>query len=428
MGYTGRTRQLDEHSIMSRYFIGPSPSTYNTPVAGHQATISRGNPAWLAYKRTGRKSSRHEMGGGFTSIKHEMSPGTRPMSGSNGSNPSGGGYRKVEGHFFPFAPSITGSWVVPSNQYIQIGTGNLVIPPSSIIEGRGATAISQCAPTNPHAGLATAIGELKNDGLPSITSSFLRGESRGSLKGLAEDNLNYQFALKPFYGDLKDFHTAIVDRKKILAQYARDSGRPVRRTYRFPVETTTSTQSLGADLGPWPNTGFAFQSYGQIQRINVFRRETWFVGSFVYHRAGGDGQWNTILQKYQDMNHLLGTGLGPSTYWNLAPWSWAVDWFSNVGDVLNNIQMMVTDGLIMEYGYVMMTETTETYWMRTGSKPYAAYSSYWDLNPWISAKTTTKKWRRQANPFGFGIEFPDLDFRKMSILASLGITRSSRVP
>lgn len=350
------------------------------------------------------------------------------MHGSNGASPSSGGYRAVDGRFLPFAGSVTGTWSIPPNQHISVGGANIVIPPSSIIEGRGATAISRCAPTNPHAGLAVTIGELKNEGLPSLMSSTLKGKDRGTFKGVADDNLNAQFGVLPLYSDMKALHESLRDHKKILSQYARDSGRPVRRTYRFPSEIDTTTPSLGGDLGHWPNTGFAFQSNGQISKVVTTSRETWFVGSFVYHRAGGEGQWNTILQKYQDMNHLLGTGLGPSTYWNLSPWSWAVDWFTNVGDVMNNIQMMMNDGLIMEYGYVMMTEVTETRWVRTGSKPYSAYAQYWDLSPWVATKTVTKKWRRQANPFGFGIEFPSLSGRQMSILAALGITRSSRVP
>lgn len=435
-GYTGRKRKLDDRIIKCGYMTGTSPSVFTQPANGFQVTSSRSNPGWLSYKKTGHKTARSAMGSDFLMIRKDSDPGELTFVGSNGLPPSNPLYRGAiaDSYALAFANGdVPGGWAESYTQYDSISVpGRLVLTGFANIDAFGATAISRCAPTNPHAGLAVALKELKSEGLPSLTSATLKGTSRSTTRNLADDNLKAQFGLLPIVSDMKDFYTSLRDHKKILAQYARDSGRPVHRTYRFPVvETTTMDPITGIDNGPWPHqTTDYFQAKGSRFYTETTTTERWFSGSFVYHRAGGTSQWNTILQKYQDMNHLLGTGIGPGTVWSVLPWSWAVDWFTNVGDVMNNIQMMMNDGLIMDYGYVMETLTSKKVWERHGTTPANGFVLGGVAGPrsWGGWKRTTRKQRRQANPFGFGITYGGLSVRQMSILASLGITRSSRVP
>lgn len=97
---------------------------------------------------------------------------------------------------------------------------------------------------------------------------------------------------------------------------------------------------------------------------------------------------------------------------------------------MNNVSMMMADGLILRYGYVMQTETVSTTYTRLGAKLSTGYRANGGPLPyaWTASTTRVNKWRSKANPFGFGIDYGGLSFRQMSILAALGITRSARTP
>jgi len=115
---------------------------------------------------------------------------------------------------------------------------------------------------------------------------------------------------------------------------------------------------------------------------------------------------------------LLGLSLTPETLWNIAPWSWAVDWFSNTGDVISNLSDWASDGLVMHYGYMMeKTIVKDTYNITPSG--IQAFPSV----PNLTLVTETKQ-RIRANPFGFGLSFDGLSTIQKAILAALGISRS----
>jgi len=115
---------------------------------------------------------------------------------------------------------------------------------------------------------------------------------------------------------------------------------------------------------------------------------------------------------------LLGLPLTPDVVWELTPWSWAIDWFSNAGSVISNVSAFKLGGLVMRYGYIMEETTiTDTYSM-------ASAGFLDDTGPVPpSTITYTVKRRREANPFGFGLSWDGLSPSQMLITAALGITR-----
>jgi hypothetical protein len=114
---------------------------------------------------------------------------------------------------------------------------------------------------------------------------------------------------------------------------------------------------------------------------------------------------------------LFGISLTPEVLWNLAPWSWAVDWFSNTGDVISNLSDWASDGLVLQYGYMMEhTVSSYTYSM----SPTGIYRGV--PAPPVSFVTETKI-RRRASPFGFGINLSALSARQNAILVALGLSR-----
>lgn len=115
---------------------------------------------------------------------------------------------------------------------------------------------------------------------------------------------------------------------------------------------------------------------------------------------------------------LLGLRLDPELLWNLAPWTWLIDWFGNLGDVVTNGSQYLFDGLVMKYGYVMehykevsIFDTTPIRFINgTSASPQATFLR------------ETKR-RLGATPFGFGLDIATLSEWQWSILAALGMSR-----
>lgn len=430
--YVAKSRTYGYRSETGRYW-SPSVRSYTYTSYGYQFTTTRGNPAWKSYKTTGEKSSRSDMGGSFLTIVREPRMGLGRLTGSNGYPSNSFLYEAYDGWVIPYwHAATTGNWVANVSELAAVGQPGRYNPPWSVdLESKGATAVSRCAPTNPHADLLVSLAELRNDGIKSaLPTSLVKGAERGAVRSSADDYLSLQFGALPLISDLRRVHSAIRDKTRILQQYARDSGKLIRRTYRFPTDSSTTTVPVAYQVNPSSGGGPVWWANpGTTSQTTTITRDVWFKGAFTYHRATGDSALSRLTQDYQDLNHLLGLGVGPSTAWNLLPWSWAVDWFTNTGDIMKNAQMFMNDGLIMDYGYVMQTETIQTSWTRSGCTfLYPGYKITWSGAPWTCGFYQQKKERRPANPFGFGITYESLSSRQMSILAALGITKSARTP
>jgi hypothetical protein len=118
-------------------------------------------------------------------------------------------------------------------------------------------------------------------------------------------------------------------------------------------------------------------------------------------------------------DHLMGIRLTPETVWNLAPWSWAVDWFTNTGDIIHNISAFARDSLVMKYGYIMSHDHLDGYCVMPGGT---------NFNGNITGGSVTylrdRKKRFPASPyFGFGTT-GSLSAGQKAILLALGLSRT----
>jgi hypothetical protein len=303
-------------------------------------------------------------------------------------------------------------------------TSNVQITPSSRtdLDALGTTAIAQTIPTNPVVSLATLFGELRESFPKMIGSSLFKSRLRKLHKGVGNEYLNWEFGWKPLINDLTKWIHAARNSDKIWDQFLRDSGRRVRRHYTFPkLETVTSIVSdepivAGGILNSsfWQGGNNIFPRYYESREI----RRRWFSGAFTYYADVDPDvhkQWKGHLQRLQK---LYGVKITPEVIWNLAPWSWAADWFSNTGDVITNISRFSDDGLVMPYGYMMENSLRiDTYRMKDVTpKGY-------HIPDLTEVFTTNVKYRIQATPYGFGIDLGDLSPRQIAILTALGLTR-----
>jgi hypothetical protein len=115
---------------------------------------------------------------------------------------------------------------------------------------------------------------------------------------------------------------------------------------------------------------------------------------------------------------VFGLTIGPAELWEAMPWSWLIDYFSNAGHVLSNMQNGVVGDVVAEEAWVMrkhITQATQVSSLVWNDGSMAVGS--------ITAMSETKC-RLRANPFGFGLSTDDLSGRQIAILGALGISRA----
>lgn len=401
------TTVANQHTDPSTWptLVGPALSS----IRGDQTTISEGH-LWA-----GRPTSQlYDVGGDFFTSKRYVVEKDL------------GFWHDMRTTFLGFPTSVDGT-ILPDFAAVNPNPGNELFPPEfyssdSELHERGATAIARCNPRRSVANMAQTLGELTKDGLPlPVVRSF---EKRAKIaKAAGDEFLNAAFGWLPLVDDVNSFAKFADKYASVLTQYERDSGKVVRRRYSFPTEESTEI------FGPVParllvdGGRHAFLDGGPMGQISCRRvktRDIWFSGSFTYylppHIKGRDG----VVDRAALARELIGLKLDPELLWNLAPWTWAIDWFSNAGDYASNITDFANNGLVMHYGYVMEhTKTTDTYYHEGPSGLIVQQG-----HRTISFVTETKR-RLSASPYGFGVSLDSLSNFQKAVVTALGISKLS---
>ena len=294
----------------------------------------------------------------------------------------------------------------------------------------GATAVARCSPVNPIVNAATFLGELIKDGLPDIPGMHA-WEKRAKILALAGDQfLNVVFGWNPLVADIKASAKAVRHAQAVMEQFERDAGKTVRRNYTFDPVESISRQTVATGVYPYigsTSSGRWNASMGQGNVICTTKtvRKVWFSGAFTYHAPKGLITGRSMGRSADELHRVFGLDLTPETLWNLTPWSWAIDWVTNAGDVTQNLSQAAQFGLVMRYGYVMEhCVSTNTYsWHRTGDSPQSGQPFPREKCPLIEYRFESKR-RIGANPFGFGLTWDGLSTAQQAIAAALGLSRS----
>nr|UJQ85709.1 MAG: hypothetical protein 1 [Leviviridae sp.] len=416
---------IDQGNPANNYVVTTSSSNddLDTYFRGSQVTDSEAHPAWL--RRRQGSVFKGDLGGPFSTTKKTVeaplglsaSISGERYSEPNSFNPEGRYIDRViySGPILPLAPWMC-EWPVPSSSS------------SNTLDELGTTAIARCSPSNPTVDLAVTIGEFFKEGIPATIGGTLQQwkslSGRDRRRAIGKEHLNIEFGWKPLINDLVKFSHAIVHADKILSDYQRGSGSMVRRRYEFPKQEESSILLARDATSPWinPSHGLLYTplaNQGKVYRTYKYERKQWFSGAFTYYVPPPDGLRNSMARAVIQARKLLGISLTPDTLWNLAPWSWAIDWFTNTGDVLSNWSDWAIDNQVLLYGY-MMEHTVQSY-TYTFTGPTGLYGG--GVPGDISMVTETKL-RRQATPYGFGLNWADFSARQLSIITALGISRS----
>jgi hypothetical protein len=247
-------------------------------------------------------------------------------------------------------------------------------------------------------------------------------------KNVADQFLNYQFGWSPFLNDLSKLHKTYQNQDKHLGDLRRQNGVWIKKGGNIlsdvNIEEIPSDPMVGS-VYPALTTDYYSDPAGPYVTSKLHKatsREAWFDGAFTFYAPeldstnnnSGSGQYSKVIQ----LLHLYGIRVSPTVIWELTPWTWLVDWFSNAGDVIDNVTSTIFDRLVSQYAYVMQRTRITAFndsiiHLKKGDVPLS-----WRQEIDI-------KYRVAASKYGFGLTDDDLSTRQKMILAALGLTHGT---
>lgn len=280
----------------------------------------------------------------------------------------------------------------------------------------GAQAYDACKPTKPSFDLATNIGELKD--LPSM----VKGNFESFVPNFARYDkalLSWQFGWRPMIKAVREMIDAQQKIEKRLDWLIRNNGRPVRT--RATIVDRKYNMTV-ASSGPGNSNTFpvlvtaGYRNAGQRITTTYSTERVWASARMRYWLPTGPGG---VVYKKQLIRLLNGGYVNASVLYNLVPWSWLIDWFSNVDYLVKNLDAGIADRLAADYFYVMghfeNVAINETFFE----------ANHLGVSLPVTAKTTHTsglKIRIKGNPFGLSVG-GTLTPMQSAILGALGTSR-----
>jgi hypothetical protein len=302
--------------------------------------------------------------------------------------------------------------------------------------GQGTKFLEQTRPTKSAANIAQFLLELVVD-LPKIPLEYLTRDQAKTqfLKRGSSEYLNIVFGWQPLVSDVLRICRAIVYSDSILQQYKRDSGRTIRRSASNPAATLTNDlgtrNGIGAGWFSYGGVGSLFyrdlyfsdqDRIGQESTTETITEKYWFSGAFSYLFAGDDSFLEKSATYAQLANRVLGARVDIKVLWDIAPWTWLSDWFSDMGAIIGVNNSMAQDNLVIQYGYLMR----ESHYTRTWTHSGLTFAVSGPTGTLSSTYYRTKKERVRATPYGFGVNPDVFSENQWAILGALGLTKGNR--
>ncbi len=313
------------------------------------------------------------------------------------------------------------------------------------LNDQGTTWISRNRPGNPLIQFGQFLGELHQ--LPSIPLLHTIGQS--FLKRAGKEYLNVEFGWRPFIKDLIDVFSFESRFTSAYKRLVRDNGVSIRkRSKKVVVEdepevicegTMTvpfgrlNDVSLGGHssldgfffIGPMGPDDLDFHELSgtcHYKYTKTVTSTTWNCGTFRYYVP----DIGSVRFAERARRVLAGADFTPSFLYQVMPWSWLIDWFSNVGKILSNATKNAVDDESLTNAYSMKTikvvhkVVISTQWDHLHSTLVDVPAGS-DKVEYSRAEIT--KLRHQSSPFGFGIPSSSFTARQWAILAALAVSR-----
>jgi len=134
--------------------------------------------------------------------------------------------------------------------------------------------------------------------------------------------------------------------------------------------------------------------------------------------------FSRIERTSQIASKWLGARLDANAFWQAMPWSWFIDWLSDIGVLIQNGNAAALDGQVLQWGYLMkhtlITKTFTTDSQMIFRHPERVTRTIGNLS---TTFVTERKQRVKATPYGFGINPDSFSAQQWAILGALGLTR-----
>jgi len=298
---------------------------------------------------------------------------------------------------------------------------------------------STTAPDRRSAALLVSIIELIRGDVPSIIGNIQKRMSKVDPRlwhGLAADSrylggefLNIQFGWMPLIQDILGALKVLIGLDRIV--YAETNRR--KRMWDGPSNKTdvSLTMSFGggafstADLyqGPISSKYFAINQ-ADVNR-SILIKEDYAFSSRYSSLVKPNSRSNGFVQKAEEILRQVGLVDDPTLLWELLPWSWLVDWVTNIGnDIVNADTYSPQKGkYAIDYAYFTTQLTEHATWDVNKLLPRSN-----KFNAVVSRPhgfyTTSQRTRERATPFGFGTQLGSISASQFAILVALGMARA----
>jgi hypothetical protein len=287
-------------------------------------------------------------------------------------------------------------------------------PPNTDGSAFGATAYNKMKPTKPTFEAGNAIWEFRE-----VPAQLRQRLSKDGLKNIADYWLALQFGWKPLLNDIRHMLQFQQKAQKKIAWLLRRNGKPTSAACQLVDDTSdpVMTENIYGSSQP----GFVNQFYLETptwRRIETVSDKIWARARFRFWLPPGPADIN---HNPEMLRRLYGLYCSPQFCWNALPWTWLIDWFSNAGDVLENLDVGVADRLAADWFYVMrekawdISHTNNLKLQHVDGTPVP-------VSVTSHAKSVIKT-RLKGDPFGFATPSNSLSGMQLSILGSLGLSR-----
>lgn len=262
------------------------------------------------------------------------------------------------------------------------------------------------------------------------TWKFLGGRTVGRImrpKPVADHFLNHQFGWVPFLNDLEGFYKTYSDMEVLIAKLTAQNNQFVRKRATIAKSETIALVGSNPFVSGnicFPNTymdSTAWCNGGPFHYL-VDRTTTTITasGKFRYYRPEFDltrTDYSSAMRSIQRQLTLYGLRISPSNIYKATPWTWAADWISNAGKLIDRANDYLLDSVASQYLFVSSHVKKERLLIQIipfkNAYTILSFSRHFDV----------KQRQEDASPYGFNLSVSNLTARQLAIAGALGITR-----
>lgn len=348
-----------------------------------------------------------------------------------------------------FRMTFNGSNFLIGSNVRPFSGDSLIMKPLSLLgtdsqlSNYAALEYGRTAPTTDQLSMSAFVGELR-EGLPSLIPAFLTTGSKRSFKSTLQrqtrrakdaggDYLNVQFGWIPLLADVRKIATALAVATAAISGQQSPTHR--RRIKQEKDETTSGSYSTWFWMLRHSMPAFGdplADSYrskhnnlaGKLWYSQRHQIDYSFEAEFV-RLPEGQKDYSSYLTR---LDELMRWDITPMDLWQLAPWSWLVDWFFDIGGQLDAWNSATSNRILSLYAYGMRDERlTTTYILSDVSSFGDGRIAYLGDRSNFHQIITRRRQRIRANPFGYTPDpLVQLSAGQLAILGALGLTKTRR--